>query len=203
MTSILALDLSYVGDTGWVIWDTELNHPVVDWGVWTIKGKGKKMEAEINIIPQIYDNMVNLVTYFDPDIIAYEYTDWHRNISPNDPDWKRQYSIERNAQKTLSLARSALICALHSIKRLNRCIAIGANEAKREFGALRKKAAAELFSDEFSRFRFIRENTDKDPGFLWDEYMGKLVPHHVSDAFVIAYVVARRARLKELVDDAI
>lgn len=198
---LLAFDLSWSGPTGWVYWNDYAPDPIVDYGSFKIKLPNKSDGAmkTMSGCKQIYDIVKEIASGLPLDYVVYEYTDWHRNLDRKH-GWKVEYAMEREAQRTLGRAEGAFLvaCASEAI----RVIGIGAREAKQEFGALDKARVAELVSCEYPRFRFVEpefdpvkmKHIDRD-WYLIDETTQKEVPHHVSDAIVIAKVCANRLRL--------
>lgn len=197
MTRILAFDLAYSGDTGWVVWDDEKDYPVIASG--TIKPKGKTDYKKVRSLYMILSDMIyqwRNTTSPTVDAVTYEQTDWHRNIGGENS--KVEYAKERRAQWSLGMANAIILVAMSMNIPEEICIPIGAMEAKREFGAKKglKKAVAELLSQEFPNNLGFNRESEKD--WLIDLSTGNSIPDHVSDAMAIASVVAKRIRLNGL-----
>ncbi len=223
---ILAIDLAWSGKTGWVLWGEEvkagstmafekdgnllptketaskvygfLEHgigPIYDYGEFQPKRKSTKKTRVRIKIGEIYDNICQLVLQFESNsglMIAYEQTDWHQPLSGK--DYKQKYAQERRVQRCLGRAEATLLLAAMA-KRIE-AYAIGATEAKREFGAMRKDAVARLLANEYPDRLEFREDLGKD-AFLWDLEKQQLISHHISDAMVVASVVSRRLHAEE------
>lgn len=199
---LLAFDLSYTGPSGWVLWDTQADDPVVDYGEIEPKVNGsgdKEVQVIFDLNRQINGLLKKFMTAHLLTNVAYEFTDWHRTLAGlHKTKLLSEYAIERNAQRTLGRAEAALIIAC-----MNQQIIpyrIGANEAKKEFGAMRKDACAHLFAEEYPRFRFIDTAGDDAKYYLVDTKLMKQVSHHISDSFVIGSVVGRRLELNARLD---
>jgi hypothetical protein len=204
---ILAIDLAWDGPSGWVLWNHGSFDPIDRYGEFgvsvssTLKGAKKKTEHVFQVF-QTVSFLIENTLY--PDVVCYEYTDWHQNLQGKD-NWKKVYAQERNVQAALSKAEAALLlaCKLKGVTAVD----IGARECKQEFvgsGVLSKENVAWTFKDTYNqefRDRFSLVQGDK-AGFLQDDYSDKLVSHHISDAFVIAYVVARRLHQEKLVQES-
>lgn len=186
---ILAFDLAFTGPTGWVLWAASRDDPVVDYG-W-FEPRVKKGQ-EVYAAWEIYQHALDIISQapLAIELVAYEITDWHRSLNLHS-NWKTEYAIERQAQRTLGRAETSVLIAATQ-NRLP-AVAIGANEAKKEFGAVRKDAIARYLAGEYRRFEFIEEAGENDKEFLVDTLLNKRIPHHVSDAFVIAKVAANRS----------
>ena len=133
-------------------------------------------------------------------LVVFEYTDWHRSLNTRDKNWRVEYSIERNAQWSLGMATGSLLTLLiHKIGVLpEHIVGIGAREAKQEFGAVRKDAVCRILAAEYpDRFTFTDEFKDS---YLFDKLLEQPVPHHCSDAMVVAEVVHRRVKFGEMVE---
>lgn len=214
---ILAFDLSFNGPTGWVLWDNELDDPIVTYGEFQAKASNRLENhvRDLRLLVQISKEILELSFAFYFDFIAYERTDWHRNVNLKSLQSKArkrgkslqevlnvEFAIERNAMWSLGMARAAILLTANEIAFLEEehVYEIGAMEAKREFGAGTKKAAAELFAIDHPRFRY---SNMLDNGFLFDELKKQEVSDHISDAFIIASVVAARLRKAEMIAEAV
>lgn len=196
---LLAVDLAWSGPSGWVDWNSDFDDPVLAYGEFRVSSKASGIEHDQEVAWLLYERLTGFLQKAClPEYriygIVYEYTDWHRSLNfSNKKEALKDYAIERRAQKTLGMAVAILAIAAtqfgHSL------IPLGANEARKEFGATRKDAAARLFAEEYPRFVFEEHKT----GFLRDTELDQLVSDHVSDAFVLAAVADRRLRRDELV----
>lgn len=208
---LLSFDLVWDGLTGWVLWDDDQSDPIVSYGEFKPKApsKLKGIERQQALCASLYYEIglvVDTVNKRDLDAIVFERSDWHQNL--NGQEWKQIYARERVVQRSLGMAEATMMMvAFQASVPLQ---AIGAAEAKREFGAIRKDSAARLICDEYPRFSIIDVKEDsygkdylfgkKGDGFfvVKDHITAALVPHHVTDAIVIAKVMASRMRKNEL-----
>lgn len=197
--TILAFDLAYNGPTGWTVWSPRLDDPVLAYGDFQPDSPSSKLtggQRDMTILIDLSAKIGAVIRSHPTMWLAYEYTDWHRNLNARGKNWKAEYAIERKAQWSLGMSVAALLLTAHSCRvYIEKIIDIGANEAKREFGAARKDAAARLFADEYPRFTFV---DDSKEGYLFDTTEQRMVSDHISDAFVIAKVAASRVRMGEL-----
>jgi len=189
---LLALDLALDGYTGWTVWDSELDNPVVEYGQLrpsvpsNLKGQVKVQ----HLVSNLYCKLSELLLRFPDVLVVYEYTDWHRGLEKGD-----DYAIERMAQRNLGRAEAVLILAAAGLER--ELYPIGAVEAKREFGAMKKSSVARLLADEYHRFVFESEGDKK--WWLRDTQLNQKLASHISDSMAIAKVVGRRHELGNLV----
>ena len=104
-------------------------------------------------------------------------------------------------QRCLGRAEAAFLLATFGMG--IEVISIGAREAKNEFGAMKKYSVARNIADEYPRFEFVEPELDDNGNeiernwYLIDSKTGGEVKHHISDAIVVAKVVANRVRLRE------
>jgi Holliday junction resolvasome RuvABC endonuclease subunit len=215
MTRLLAIDLAWDGPSGWVLWSGNALDPVDRYGEFAvtvsskIKGAQKAMESAF----QIFQTVSYLIENTQVDAVVYEFTDWHQNLQGKE-NWKKIYAQERVVQAALSRAETALLLAC----KMNNTppVSIGARECKQEFvgsGRLDKENVAWTFKDTYNqeyRTRFeLVQNMEVDAQaeagkdcYLSDMAENKYISHHISDAFVIAYVVARRLHKEALVQES-
>jgi hypothetical protein len=204
---ILAIDLAWSGPSGWVFWDLEGTDPVLEYGEFQVQSKKAGIEHDQEITWFLYQELWTLIGHLEiiylqqPGVIAYEYTDWHRSLKKGKEG--QEYAIERRAQRTLGMAVAVISMVVFSINRYHtpstqELMPLGANEARREFGATRKDSAAHLFAEEYPRFEFMEHET----GFLFDKQLERMVSNHVSDAFVLAAVAARRLKAAQMIEEA-
>ncbi len=202
---ILAIDLAYSGLTGWAVKDDSVIVP----GQFTAYGQFSIGKGDIVYkITSLGERLSRLLyndgrdSKWEPTIVAFEITDWHRTLRGSSD--KVGYSIERKAQRCLGRAEAAMILASTQFMDGNggyitKLIPIGANEAKREFlggSGGSKIACARALSQEYPRFEF-RDNKSYP---LYDLSLKKKISNNVSDAFVIADVVAKREILNARMD---
>jgi hypothetical protein len=169
----------------------EATSPVYDYGEFQINKKSVR-----DRVFGIYNQIRQLIIEHESNsglVIAYEQTDWHQSLSGR--DYKKKYAQERRVQRCLGRAEAALLLATGPDHQFLfgtvEPYAIGAREAKQEFGAMRKDAVARLLAGEYpNKFEF-RDDLGKD-AFLWDLKLQQPISHHISDAMVIASVVWRR-----------
>lgn len=204
---VLAFDLAWTGKTGWAIWDDGTGiqtlaeiplYPFVSYGEFAPKGKA------IDEIAVSLHNLISKVAQKLPpnNVIAIEKTDWHRNLHGiSGRKLAEQYAIERQAQRCLGRAESVAAMAIQpgTWGSITKIVFIGANEAKREFGATKKGAVARLIAEEYpDRFR----HQNKKTSFLFDIGLNHDVSHNESDAMMIAQVTARREILNAKVENS-
>jgi hypothetical protein len=202
---ILAIDLAWTGKSGWVLWDPSLSDPIANYGEFAIKQPksskdSPKTTRDLFIINQIIDFIEGMVNLWHPDWLVYEFSDWHRSFNPSKrhEQIKKEFAIERHAQRTLGQSEATLLTTLIFVGYdQGRIMGLGANEAKNAFGAKKKKAAAELFATDFHRFIF---HNDRDDNFLTDTLLNIDISDHISDSFILAKVAADRINFQELVN---
>lgn len=208
---ILAIDLSWNGDSGWCLHNREEADPIINYGEFKIKTRSGEDYATISYIAdQITSTLLSKFRQLKPELAVAEQTDWHQNLVLRSKmseeairSAKSLYKRERIVQRRLGWAEMCFVQACHAAGIDGDFI--GAVEAKREYGATgrnQKKVAAELFSHGNLRFRFLQEAAADGP-FLHDTATGKKVSSHISDAFVLAEVVAARKWKERLVDHAL
>lgn len=210
---LLAIDLAWDGPSGYVYWKTDSLDPVGHYGeiVTKVPNKLKGAERIMEMVGQIYDKTLNLMGQ-NLDIVTYEVTDWHQSLGGK-KNWKQVYAQERVVQAALARAEAALVLACRQAG--IHPISIGARECKQEFvgsGVLSKENVAWTFMNTYNqefRTRFeLVQNMEADAQaeaggcYLHDNFTNQYVSHHISDAFVIAYVVSRREHQRKLVKDA-
>jgi len=196
MLPILAFDLSWSGPTGWVLYDDDalpVHRPLVKYGEF----EPGRTNTDIVLFECILDAINECVLPGKSVIAVAEITDWHRNLKGlKGKQFDIQYKIERQAQFTLGSAKASFNLACNISPVVVRAVLIGANEAKREFGAMRKDACASLLVEEYpGRF----ERHDKKNSFLYDKLFKCDISDHISDAMVIASVVAKREHQASLI----
>lgn len=187
---LAAFDLSWDGPTGWVLWDDILSCPVEAYGTFSTKGKSTVQDKVREIFTKTYAVVSSLIPL---NYIVYEQTDWHQNLNnlrPGSKKFNTKYAQERMVQRCLGRAEATFILSL--LPTGLPVISIGAMEAKREFGASRKDAAARLIAEEYPRFEF----RDWKRGWLIDTSDGAKLEDHISDAIVIASVMSKRLHLE-------
>ncbi len=200
---ILAIDLAWIGDTGWVLWNWErgwlLEHGTITIRDVPLKERKDKAYRDLNIARQLNHQLHRLIfPGLGLDLIIYEYSDWQRNLGASS-EWKKEYAIERKAQRTLGMAEATFLLAYRTatMDREVPLLALGAREAKHSFGAIRKKACAELLAQEYpDQFRFERQAKN---GWLW--YGEELLASHISDAIVLAKVGGDKFALEKRQSD--
>ncbi len=220
--NILAIDLAWSGKTGWVLWGEGLKKntplamnaegkyipldqsksedlagflghnisPIIAYGEFQVHKK-----AVEDRVAGIYEKVFDLIHKLNdtPFTLAYERTDWHQALEG--ANYKQKYAQERRVQRCLGRAEACLLlAAVHSGVDT---YAIGAREAKQEFGAMRKDAVAQLLANEYPTQLEFRYDVGKNAS-LWDLQEQRCISHHVSDAMAIASVVSRRLRVTEL-----
>lgn len=194
---LLAIDLAWSGPSGWVLVNFDLEDPILDYDEICISCNSKKgIERDQTTTILLYKEIRSLLNrqraFYEK--IVFEYTDWHRSISGKNA--KKEYAIERRAQRTLGMAVSVITLAAWYFLKESYLMPLGANEARREFGATRKDSAAHLWTEQYPRFEFREHKT----GFLFDRKLKQNVSDHISDAFVLAAVADNRLRLEEKID---
>lgn len=213
---LLAYDLVWDGYTGWVYYNDDLDDPFVRYGEFKPKAhhKATGVLRQQQLCQSLYGLVREVTDAFKEKglIVVFEQSDWHQELGTRG-DWKKVYARERTVQRTLGMAEAAFMLAVNNLDLP--LIGIGAAEAKREFGAVRKDAAARLLVAEYSDRFSIKElgytpqghkkdvlfGSSKDGFFVMvDGKLNQQVPHHVSDAMVVAKVVGARLRLNELAD---
>ena len=205
MTRLLLLDLVWTGYSGWVVWNTEPEDPIEAYGQFKPKfaDSDHYPEREAAVAVALKEKLVDLILEVGPDYIGYERTDWQRDLR-NSRKFNADYAIERQAQRTLYSAQTTLFLALDEIDYFikdpadghYRVFDFGAADAKHEFGVGNKKAAAEALCQLFpERFEFLSQEKHM---FMLDKTTGKKLPHHVSDAMMIGYVMSKRLIWKML-----
>jgi hypothetical protein len=203
---ILAIDLAW-DKSGWVFWDSLANDPVISYGeIKTKETTSKKYDDTGKLcyaIESMRGNLQDLIGRDErhrPDVVVYEYTDWHQGLSGR--NFKQKYAQERSAQRTLSRAETILLITCLDLDL--KVVGIGAMEARTEFcEARRKDAAARFFAAEYSyRFKFQEDLPEEDTRFLIDTSLGQYVSDHISDAFIIAAVYEKRARQAQMIEEA-
>jgi len=205
MTKILAIDLAYSGDTGWCLW---VNGQPKLVGTFNCKTSiPASIERDIGVLACLRDCLMSLVASIHPDYIAYEYTDWHRNLLIKGRPIRNfgvQYKIERQAQWSLGMSNAVILLTLNSLNfPIEKVLKIGANEAKHEFGvnafsaesASLKEETAKYIAQEFpQRFSYYKHDT----GYLRDNITDENLSDDISDAIMIARVADGRIRQNEL-----
>lgn len=199
---ILALDLAWVGPSGWVVWDTEASFPIEDYG--QIQPRDIETDhyplREHTIATSLRNLLSGLIVRHEPDYIAYERSDWYQDLRKAS-NYAVAYARERTNQRTLYSSQTVLMLAIAEAGwDITNVYDLGVSEARKEFGVGNKKAAAERISDEFPRFEFRREAKKK---LLRDTETGKLLDDHISDAIVIASVQAARLRRWQMIDQVL
>lgn len=212
---ILAFDLAWNGPTGYVLYDDDKGNPFrpfVDYGELKMTAKGKK-ESKVSYAREtaacLFGNIGTLIDRYNYATlkystkselyVVYEYTDWHRPLSRSG-NWKKDYAIERRAQWSLGMATATFLLSTSSTTAevpAERLIGIGANEAKKEFGAQKKSAVRRILASDYPE-RFEFEDDGSKEGLLYDKALDQQVSDHVSDAMALAIVVKNRLYMPEL-----
>lgn len=202
---ILAIDLSWTGPSGWVLWDGALRHPkgwpdpIVKYGQFKVTPKSRLSGAHrrTNIGLQIKTNVQDVLRANRADLLVYEETDWHQGLAGN-RNWKKDYARERQVQRSLAAAEMALLLAAHELS--TPVAALGANEAAKEYGLVsrsvdKKESTAMLLVNSLGhRLAFERHST----GYVVDRYDDTKLSHHITDAMMLAEVMYNRIRVEEM-----
>lgn len=179
---ILGFDLAWSGTTGWAIYDGE-TEIFTDYGDFTpAKVSGLQGPQETRQMAKNLGRCIDEVLRYvngAVDLVVFEKKDW------NDPKQIR-------AQKRLYQAELTLILQTD----IYDIMEIGANEAKKEFGAKDKREAARVLAYQWpEQFTFQKHKI----GWLVDKF-GHELSGDVSDAMVVAYVAYRKSRLNRLIE---
>lgn len=136
----------------------------------------------------IIDKAGTLLKAVEPEYVAYEFPDWHHGHKGRD----------RTAFQALGRAELALLLALEKNNfPSDRVIKAGTVYIKRGYGAMKKRAVAELIALDFPGRFAVDKTTDK--GGLFDKTTGKIVTFDESDSMSIAFVVGQELHLKKLI----
>lgn len=215
---LLAVDLAWDGPSGWVLWESGYADPIRAYGEFKPKVSSKETGAnrDLALCEGIFHAVDGLIRSHKPETLAYEYTDWHQKLSGKQ-NWNQIYARERNVQNALGMAKASLLLAITNTRIEYIClgddwgvkpVAIGARECKQEFvgsSVLSKENVAWTFKDTYNQEfveRFTHVEDSKKDVYIYDGPKDKPISHHISDAFVIAYVIARREHQRKLVDGA-
>lgn len=202
-TAILALDLAW-GTTGWAYRRETDDAVAFFYGKFSVNGEGW-MDKAIGI----GQNVRKICEEFLPniDILAYEYTDWHRRLKGN--KWAIDYAIERKAQRTLGRAEASLLLGIAEYRDRLQIVPVGANKAKKEFGASSMLRAMNLENEKEACAAILCERYPQQFSFgshLKSAYMRDVIDsidigHDISDAIMLTEVVAGWHRFGTIEDN--
>lgn len=171
-----------------------------NWGQFTARNKtGGPASDEpayiAHIADQIWSNVLSLAEEYGVGTIAYEYTDWHRNILSGKKSYsqrRKEYKIERSTQRTLG--RAEVLMAMIGVKHGYKVIGFGANEVKSGLDVKSKSHAAMVAASAYQDIFKYKENKGK---YLEVIATGEMLSHHISDAISIAMYAGNEIRLEE------
>ena len=193
MSKIFAVDLAEKGPSGWVVWDTVAELPLLDYGQYQPTAKQPGLVAH-----QIYEYfkalVVELLEIHGEDlVIMYEVTDWFQRLDNDDPKFHIKYKRERQTQSSLGRAESAFCLAvIHACGKLP--LRIGVSQVRKELDARTKKAVIAYLALAFE-WLDVRQGTLL---LCKSENTWNPISHHVADAIALALVQGSWKRLNLL-----
>lgn len=182
---VVGIDLS-LANTGWCVFSGGFP---TRWGVEVTSPQDPYSKRALRLkmaLESILAGCAGSVAFF------VERSEWHQNL--NNPNWKKTYAIEREAQWTQGLCHGIfyLWAGMNGVRYYDMPV----GEWHREFGSRDKTEIARLISMQYpSEFTFTEKvnRAGRKVHVLLDRD-GKVVKDHVSDAIGIASVGLSRLR---------
>ena len=193
MSKILAVDLAEKGPSGWVVWDTEAEPPLLDYGQYQPTAKPPGLVAH-----QLYEHFkaltLDLLAIHDYDlVIVYEITDWFQKLDNDDPKFHIKYKRERQTQASLGRAESAFCLAvIHAYSKVP--LRVGVNRVRKELGARTKDDVIAYLALAFDWLDICKDS------LLLRKLQNTWEPlsHHIADAMALGLVQSNWLRLNHL-----